>query len=125
MVEQGTDYRVWEFWLRVGQIAGYVILGIYVWLSNRQKATVAEIQAVRKEVQDVQKIQAENCGKHLHRTTVLEGSVKSLPTHHDLGEMYEKINGVKSTVDEISGSMKGIGFQLKLLVEHHLKEGRK
>lgn len=125
MVEQGIDYRAWEFWLKVGQVAGYVILGIYVWLSNRQKATVAEIQAVKDQVDLLEKGQAEKCSKHLQRTTALESSVQGLPTHRDLGEMYEKINGVKSTVDEISGSMKGIGFQLKLLVEHHLKEGRK
>ena len=120
----GIDYRAWGFWFQVVQFAGYLILGFYVWQGNRDKATAKEIKAVRQEIKRIQSTNSDACKKHLQRTTFLEGSIKELPTHKNLGELYEKINGVKSTVDKISGSMKGLEYQLKLLIEHHMKVGK-
>jgi hypothetical protein len=120
-VEHAIDYRAWSFWFNVAQVIGYLILGIYVWSSNRDKVKAAEIKEVKDTMQALKDAQSAKCAEHLKRTTILEGSVKGLPTHRDLGEVYDKINGVKSTVDEISGSMTGVVFQLKLLVKHHLK----
>jgi uncharacterized protein YoxC len=121
MSVETIDYRAWGFYLQAIQFVGYLVLGIYVWQTNRDKATAREIKEVREEMQKIQFAQGDKCNRHLKRTTVLEGSVQALPTHRDLGEMYEKINGVKSTVDEISGSLKGIGYQMKILIEHHIK----
>lgn len=121
----GIDYSAWQFWLNVGQVFGYVILGVYVWFSNRQKATVAEIVDVRKKVEALEKGQINRCRDHQNRTTTLEVQVKNGPTHKDLGEVFERINAVKGSVDSMSGALKGVSTQVNLLVEHHLKgEGK-
>lgn len=137
----GIDYSAWQFWLNVGQVGGYVVLGLYVWFTNRQKATVAEINAVREKVEGkanaaeikavqekvegMEKEQAIRCGTHMNRTTTLEVKVENAPTHKDLGEVFERINAVKGSVDSMCGSLKGVSTQVNLLVEHHLKGERK
>ncbi len=121
----GIDYSEWQFWLNVAQVGGYVVLGLYVWFTNRQKATVAEIREVKDNVEALKAAQALRCGEHITRTTTLEVALKSAPTHADIGEVYDRVNVVKGTVDEMSGVLKGVNSQVRLLVEHHMKgDGR-
>lgn len=122
---ENIDYRAWAFWLQFAQVVGYLILGVWVWISNRRKATVAEIMAVRTELQQVKNMQSDKCNIHQERTTKIEEAMKTAPTHNDLGQMYERINSVKGTVDEMSGTLKAVNRQLGLLVEHHLRGGKK
>ena len=85
-------YPALGFWFSVAQTVGYVILGIYVWISNRNKATAKEIKEVREKMQASQDIQVNKCGKHLARTTTLEVKLTAVPTHEDLGKVYDKVN---------------------------------
>lgn len=123
-MSEGIDYRAWQFWLNVGQVVGYLVLGLYVWFSNRQKATRNEIKDVKKEMESMRAAQVSGCGKHKKRTTKLEVAVKNAPTHADIGEVYERVNLVKGTVDEMSGKLTGVNANVNLLVEHHLNGGR-
>jgi len=124
MTESIIDYRALQFWLSVAQVVGYLILGAYVWIVNRQKATRAEIKELRDSLASYTKDQADNCGKHKARTTTLEVKVENSPSHEDLGKVYDRINVVKGAVDEMSGTLKGIGTQVGLLVRHHMGEGK-
>lgn len=124
MIEPGPDYRALSFWLMAAQAVGNTIFWLVGWLSLRQKATATEIKAVSAQVQAMKDAQQENCGKHQARTTTLEAQLKSAPTHDDLGKVYDRVNVVKGAVDEMNGVLKGIGFQVGLLVKHHMGEGK-
>lgn len=122
-MNDGIDYRAWQFWLNVGQVIGYVILGVYVWFSSRQKATVAEIKDVREKMENLEKSQSLRCSEHMTRTTTLEAAAKNAPTHSDLGAVYDRVNEVKGSVDSMKGTLRGVSTQVNLLVEHHMKGG--
>lgn len=112
-----------QFWLSAAQLAGNVLLGIYVWYANRQKATRTEIKVVSDSVQALKDAQSLSCGQHLARTTTLEERTKNAPTHNDLGQVHDRITSVKGGVDELKGMIKGVTSNVNLLVEHHLNGG--
>lgn len=118
------DYKAADFWLRCAQVVGYVVLGVWVYISNRQKATVSEIKAVQTQLEAMQKAQTKSCGQHLARTVILETTVKSGPSHTDLGLVHDRITSVKGGVDELKGMIKGVTSNVNLLVEHHLRGER-
>ncbi|HHK75273.1 MAG TPA: DUF2730 family protein, partial [Rhizobiales bacterium] len=98
----------------------YVLLGIYVWFTNKQKATRAEIRGLKRDIEAMRSAVEKGCNKHKSRTLKLEEAVKSAPTHADIGAVYDRVNMVKGSVDEMAGGLKGVNTQLRLLVEHHL-----
>lgn len=117
------EYEKYRFWLELSVLL--VNLGLWVWVywSNRQKATVTEIEGLRKLITGQQEKQAAMCGDHKSRTTTLEVQFKQAPTHSDIGAVYDRIGEVKSSVDQMSGTLTGVGHQLQLLIEHHIKSG--
>lgn len=130
------DYKAADFWLRFAQVIGYVLLGAWVYISNRQKATarevkaietktVSEIKALESKIGQLEKTRNGSCSQHQSRTTALEVQIKQVPTHDHLGEIHEKINGVKGAVDRLSGLISGMNTNLAMLFEQHLEEGRK
>lgn len=144
-----VDYEAWRFWRDNLQLAFTVILGLYVWWSNREKVTSSRFLSLEKEVAkratatelekakevaatglegvkaEVRKHQEERCGQHLTRTSKLEIQIENTPTHAHLGDIHERINGVKGSVDEMTGLMRAMAPQIKLLVEHHINGGGK
>jgi hypothetical protein len=110
-----------QFWLSAAQLAGNILLGIYVWYANRQKATRAEFMDVRHAMQTLKDNHAKSCGQHLARTATLEERTKNAPTHLDMGQVHDRITSVKGGVDELKGMIKGVTSNVNLLVEHHLR----
>jgi len=121
---QSVNYQALQFWFTVANAVITAAIGLYVWSSNRHKATVDEIKEVREKMQAMQNTQVTNCSSHMGRTALLESEMKKALTLGDLGQVYDKINEVKGGVDKMTGTVKGISNQVNLLVEHHLKGGR-
>jgi hypothetical protein len=125
----GSGFEVsaaaWKFWFDVVQTAGLVAMG--VWLRHKEKHQITDtsIKALDDKFSnkiEQYKTEHENkCGSHHQRTTALEITVRNSPTHKDLGDLHEKMNSIKSSVDNMSGAMTGIGKQVDLLVRHHLR----
>lgn len=118
------DYKAADFWLRFAQVVGYVLLGVWVYFSNRQKATVSEIKSLQTTVETIKQAQALSCGQHIARTVALETSIKTVPSHTDLSAIHQKIGNVKGTVDRMDGTLTSINKQMQMLYEHHLKGDR-
>jgi len=114
-----------QFWISASTLVWNILLGAYVWFVSREKATRAEIKAVRDDVQGLKGRQAENCSLHLARTTTLEERAKNAPTHADIGQVHDRITKVSGGVDELKGMLRGVTSNVNLLVEHHLRgEGK-
>jgi len=130
-----VNYQAWQFWFGVAQFFLTVVMGVYVWISNRDKATSAEIKktaaeivAVKGEIQNeikaLEKARVSSCSLHLNRTTALEVQVKNSPTKDDMGVLHEKINEVGKALAENTGILKTQAPQIRLLVEHHMNGGK-
>lgn len=121
-----NNYAAWQFWFSVGTYIVAFAVGIYVWLSNRDKARQQDLRAVEdcasndiKDVKDTLTTAIENVGS---RVTRLEAGMIS---HSDLGEVHEKINKVSGQVNELSGAVKGIQGGVNMIHEYLLNEGKK
>lgn len=107
--------------LLCAQFALNLVIAIVGWVSLRAKATAAEIEDLRLGIESQRRDMAQNCAKHQTRTTTLEERVRNAPSQSDIRALHDRISGVKGSVDELSGMLKGISGNLRLLVEHHLR----
>jgi len=103
------DYTAGRFWLAVWQILSPIGVGIYAWVSNKQKA---HTRALAEAEKTIAKLDA--------RIIKLESSAI---THKELGKVYDRINEVSEQVGQISGSIKGIGSAVDRIQEHLLNNG--
>ncbi len=103
------DYRAWQFWLAVVVAVEGVVIGIYSWITNKDKAQAKDIKEIKGEIQGVE-----------NRVTKLEaGSI----SHADLSKVYQKINDVGNDVSELNGSIKGLKESVGLIHQHLLNSG--
>lgn len=100
--EMSLGFRVLEF-LMVSA------LSFYVYISNKDKATNARIDAMEKRLDD-------KLDGHVERITKLEGG----PTHGHLDEVHERITDVAVNISTLSGEMLGMKTVLNLIHEHLL-----
>lgn len=111
--------------LMIAQLLLNIIIAGAGWIALRRKATAEEIGKLRASLEEMQRGQAVNCGQHVARTGALEVQIKAVPTHSDLGDIHERINGVKSSVDHMSGVLQAFVPQLKMVIDHHMQGGKK
>lgn len=118
--------------LMIAQLLLNIVIAVAGWIALRRKATAEEIGKLRASLEEMSKTQNEtsksqavSCGNHISRTTSLEVQLKNAPTHNDLGEIHERINTVKSSVDHMSGVLQAFVPQLKMVIDHHMQGGSK
>lgn len=58
------------------------------------------------------------------RISYLEANAKKSPTHDDLSELHEKINGVSNDISELTGAFGGVKTLLETLHRHLLNGGK-
>lgn len=116
-------------------------IGIYVWLSNKDKVTNDRVGKIAESVDGKIDAHAERiarleqgaescetaqrtCPVHAERLAQLEAAADRSPTHEDLGRLHEKINDVSGALQTLVGEFKGVHRTLDLIHEHLLKGGR-
>lgn len=102
MNPEGTNYPAMQFWFNIGQYVITVVIGVYVWISNRANA----------RSKDVEKIAC--------RVVRLESSSIS---HADLGKVYERINFISDQMHKVSGTVTGIKGSVDMIQECLLNKG--
>ena len=103
------DYAALRFYLDVVQWVSTVGLGIFVWMKNRTQANTNEVKEVKAGM-----------GALENRVIKLETAIKAVPSHDDLGAVYERINDVAENVAELSGKMDGVRGGLDMIHDHLL-----
>ena len=89
-------------------------IGIYVYLSNKDKVTNDRIGKLEED------LDAKLDG-HAERITALEtGSIK----HKDLSELHEKINGVSNNVSALTGEFTGVKNLLMGINDYMIRGGK-
>lgn len=112
------DMESMKFGFQVLQFLMTGGVGIYVYLSNKDKVTNDRIGKLEDDLDTKLDGQGERIAK-------LETRSENSPTHSDLGDIHEKINDLTAIVGDLSGQFKGVNNLLQTIHEHLLKGGKK
>lgn len=104
-----VDYNGLRFVLDLLQLLGLIGIGIYSWFVNRTKVN-------RHAIEQIERAAAE----HARRLDVLDNRMNHAPTHQDLGQVYDRLNGVAETMSQLNGQLSALGHQLSMVNEYLL-----
>lgn len=93
-------------------------VGIYVYLSNRDKVTNDRIGKLEDDIDEKMDDQGQRIAK-------LEVRAESSPTHDDLSGLHEKINDVNASINSLAGEFGGVRNLLNTLHQYLLNGGNK
>lgn len=105
------DYYSAKFWFDVAQFTLTSILGVYVWLVNRNRATRSAIDRVDSRVDDIKQ-----------QVARLEQDMHHAPGNSEIGEIHQRIDRVGQGVTRMEGEMKQVNKTL-YLIQQYLLEG--
>lgn len=86
---------------QIGDTLVTAAVGLYVYLSHKDKVTNHRIGELRKDVDD-------RLDTHGERLARLEEAVQRSPTHDDLGGVHTRINEVGKGVHTLTGEVKAM-----------------
>ncbi|MBT0666348.1 hypothetical protein KI809_18730 [Geobacter pelophilus] len=129
------DYNAMQFWVSVG---GNLVVGIYVYLSNKQKVTNDRFTTLENAVNErlskddlkaAKVARDESCRQHKIETDKLKDmysglsiNIGNLPNQKSIERLHERLDGLVKLVSGVEGEIKGMSHTLDLLQEHHIKE---
>ena len=129
---QNIDYEAWRFWLGILQFVGTIVIGVYVWWTNREKVNrkrFAQLEAdVKKRLtaealKEVEKARDVQCEKHQVRTTELEHSLRSMPNRSEIAGLSEEINHLTNKLGRLEGRLDGLNRVADLINEFLINQG--
>lgn len=92
-------------------------IGIYVYLSNKDKVTNDRIGKLEDDLD-------KKLDGHIERIVALETRTESSLTHNDMAGIHDKINRIGTDISSLSGKFTGVSNLLDTL-HHHLLNGGK
>jgi hypothetical protein len=108
----------WRFYFQAIQFVGTILLGVYVWLSNRHRVTVDKIEAVKAEnSKGLEKARTRMDG-HDTRLTCIETEIRALPKGTDIAALSNRLAVQNALLKYLAGRLKGIGRAVDLINEH-------
>lgn len=109
-------------WMKFGfQILQFVLtggIGIYVYLSNRDKVTNDRIGKLEEDIDGKFSTQGERISK-------MEAVSVAAPNHNDIAKVYESLNTLAATVNQLVGENRGQSDTLKLILNQITAKGMK
>lgn len=104
-------------------------IGIYVYLSNKDKVTNDRIDALEGDlttkISDNEKDNKIQFTNHGERISTLESASKLAPDHADIAKVYESLNTLAATVNQLVGENRGQSDTLKLILNQITAKGMK
>lgn len=91
-------------------------VALYMYLANKNKATNERIGQLEKSI-------SVDTKDHDQRITTLESTAKLVPSHNDLAKVYESINQLAGTVNQLVGENRGQSDTLKLILNQITEKG--
>jgi hypothetical protein len=105
-------------WVKFGfQVLQFLLtggIGIYVYLSNKDKVTNDRIGKLESDLDT-------KLDGHIERIVALETKSESSLTHNDLADIHEKINKIGSDISSLSGKFTGVSNLLDTLHNYLLR----
>lgn len=134
------DYPLLDFSIKFANLAVSVGVGLYVWLSNRNRVTHARITELQEKTsrsvkelkdefsRDIKGMENEvdtRLGGLDQQLARLEEALKAAPDREELRQIHVRINEVSAQVTRLEGEFAGANHTLKLIHEYLLKGGGK
>lgn len=104
------------FALSVGNFLLTWGVALYMYLANKNKATNERIAKLEEDILKRMEIQVQ-------RITKLETAAEKSPSHHDLAKVYESLNALAGTVNQLVGENRGQSDTLKLILNQITEKG--
>lgn len=101
------DLMMWSLLLGIANFVMTWGVALYMYLSNKNKATNAKIDALAEELN-------KSIIDHGNRLT----KVESGPTHQDLAKLHEKSNDVRADLSKLTGLVTGMNRLLSSIDDH-------
>lgn len=118
------DYNAGRFWFDLVKVAWAIGVSIYVYQSNRQRATKDAINRVeQKHDADVKRLE-DRLQEYGNRVLKLEQQVMHLPNHEKIGQVHYRIDQLGQGVKGMEGEMKQMNHTLAIIQEYLLKENK-
>lgn len=109
-----------KFWLVVGfQVVNAIAssgLWLYVRYGDRNQQIDRKFEAVESKFDS----RLDEQDRVIARLT---GMIERAPTHNDLSKLYDKVNTTAQAVSQMSGEMKGINENLRLILSRIAEKG--
>ena len=109
-------------WVKFGfQVLQFILTGavmVYVYLTNRDKVTNDRIGKLEEDINTKFGTQGERISK-------VEAATDSAPDHHDIAKVYDSLNLLAGTVNQLVGENRGQSDTLKLILNQITAKGMK
>lgn len=110
-----TELSNARFWFDVIQVLWAIAVPLYVWYSNRQRATKEAIARVEtKHDSDLKRLEV-RLQEHGDRMLQLEQQVLHLPNNDKIGQVHYRIDQLGQGVEGMKGELKQINHTLHLI----------
>jgi uncharacterized protein HemX len=109
------DYFFWQILLNVIYFAITTGLGVYVFVSNRNRAKAAEL--IQYQTATDKRI-----GEHSSRLSRVEETVRCMPNHTDIGNLHKRMDTMSEQLSEARGELKGIGKSVAMIHQFLLSQ---
>ena len=113
-----ANVEVWKFGFQVLEFLITCGIGIYVYLTNQDKVTNERIGKLEEDF-DAKFI------TYGERIATLEASAGTAPNHADIAKVYESLNALAGTVNQLVGENRGQSDTLKLILNQITAKGMK
>ena len=113
-----------RFWFDAAQVVWAIAVPVYVWYSNRQRATKEAIARVeQKHDADVKRLE-DRLQEYGNRVLQLEQQVMHLPNNEKIGQVHYRIDQLGQGVKGMEGQMVQMNHTLQL-IQGFLLEGKR
>ena len=106
------DHEILKTWLQVINMIGTFGLGCWLYLERRSDKTNERVGELSNRVEQLDK-----------KISALEASADLAPDHTDLAKVYDSINGLAATVNQLVGENRGQSDTLRLILNQITQKG--
>lgn len=103
-----------NFWLQLINMVGTFALGVWLYLEKRNDKTNVRIDEQAAKVDALDK-----------DVSSLKTAASNAPNHNDLAKVYESINSLAATVNQLVGENRGQSDTLRLILNQIAQKGMK
>lgn len=107
----------WKLVLEIVQFALYCILGIWLWITNKNKVTNSRISDFQKDVDE--RFDDQNT-----RLVTVETKLQNANTPERIGKVHKRLDDLQQSVATQAGEMKGMNKTLDLIHQSLLEKDK-
>lgn len=117
-MESGLDYTAMDFWWKAFITVINLAIGAYLFWERHNDETKRRIDSLENAVDT-------RMDEHSQRMASLESDTKHMPTHSDIGRLYERVTAVDRSISRMEGEYKSQSDILRMILNQIAQKGMK